>query len=84
MCRNKITKNMAHKNSFAHQSKLQIYGNHKMDPIHNKRSHALDKKRTNKIITITTINILSQISIFYFVRFASAQRCADWIFMIIL
>lgn len=45
MCRNKITKNMVHKNSFAHQSKLQIYGNHQMDPIHNTRSREKKKNQ---------------------------------------
>lgn len=32
-----MSENMAHKNPFAHQSKLQIYDNHKMDTnIHEK------------------------------------------------
>lgn len=37
--RDKTAENMAHKNSFAHQSKLQIYGKHKLNRTHSGQSN---------------------------------------------
>lgn len=70
---------MAHKNSFAHQSKLQIYGKHKLNRTHSGKGNEIIIIIISSVIT--TINIYSGIFFITFRHFIwSVQRTAIWIF----